>query len=57
MKAQIGTDKHPVVVHQAVPEAVTLLSSKSPPLSKCFDHRRNMDHPMEQGQAELPAAS
>uniref|UniRef100_A0A915HFA6 Uncharacterized protein n=1 Tax=Romanomermis culicivorax TaxID=13658 RepID=A0A915HFA6_ROMCU len=47
MKAEISTDEQPIVVHQAVPEAVTLQSSTSPPMNKCFDCCRSHDHPMD----------
>uniref|UniRef100_A0A915K9B8 Uncharacterized protein n=1 Tax=Romanomermis culicivorax TaxID=13658 RepID=A0A915K9B8_ROMCU len=55
MKAEISTNKQLIVVHQAVPEGVTLQSSTSPPLSKCFHHCHNNDHSIDHRQAETPA--
>uniref|UniRef100_A0A915JPE7 Uncharacterized protein n=1 Tax=Romanomermis culicivorax TaxID=13658 RepID=A0A915JPE7_ROMCU len=44
------------VPQPAVPEAMTLQSSTSPPMNKCFDCPHSHDHPMNRRRAELPAA-
>uniref|UniRef100_A0A915IK64 Uncharacterized protein n=1 Tax=Romanomermis culicivorax TaxID=13658 RepID=A0A915IK64_ROMCU len=57
MKAEISTNEQLIVVHQAVPEAVTSQSSLSLALNKCFNHHYNNHHSIDCREAELPAAS